>query len=74
MFENYSQTYAASITTLAGFIGLLFHALNINIVPSDIELVLGAGVTLFGVIWQLIHRYNKGDVTPVGARTFSKNY
>ena len=68
MFQNYSQTYAATIATLAGFIVLILNSLKINIAQSDLELVIGSFVALVGIIWQLVHRYNKGDVTPGGKR------
>lgn len=68
MFTNYSQTYAATITTVAGFIILVIGKFNTGLSQSDIELGIGVLVSLGGIIWQVVHRHSKGDVTVVGSR------
>lgn len=66
--QNYSQTYAATITTLAGFIGLYVSKTGLGISDSDIEFILSTIVALGGIVWQFAHRHSKGDVTALGAR------
>lgn len=63
---NYSQTYAATITTIVGFIGLYLNKFGVS--NSDLEMVASTVVSLVGVIWQLYHRYSKGGITPLGMR------
>ena len=67
MFSNYSQTYSASIVTIAGFIAVLLSKYGVS--QSDVELILGTVVSSFGIIWQLYHRYSKGGVSTLGIRT-----
>lgn len=66
MFTNYSQTYASTITTFAGLLGLYLNRFGFT--DSDVELVLSTLVCFGGIIWQLIHRHSQGDVTPLGRR------
>ena len=66
MFTNYSQTYAATITTFAGLIGLFVNKFGYT--NSDVELALSASFSLVGIIWQLVHRHSKGDVSPLGVK------
>lgn len=64
--QNYSQTYAATITTVAGLIGV--YVSKFGWTESDVELVISTIVCVVGVVWQLVHRYKKGGVTPLGRR------
>ncbi len=66
MFENYSQTYAATITTVAGVLGLYLN--KFGWANSDVELVLSSLVCVGGLIWQFVHRFKKGGITPLGKK------
>ncbi len=68
MFQNYSQTYAAAITALVGVVVMVLGLFHINVVASDLELALGSIVNLVGIIWVMVNRYRKGDVTPLGSK------
>lgn len=68
MFTNYSQTYAAAITTFVGFAVIVLKNFNVDILPADLQLLVGSAVTLFGLIWQLAHRFSKGGVGLGGVR------
>lgn len=69
MFQNYSQTYAANITALAGFIVLMLNQFHITgIDQSGLEIVIGSLLSLGGFIWQFVQRYKKGGVTPLGSK------
>ncbi len=69
MFKNYSQTYASTITALAGFVALILGYFKITGVDSQqVEFVLGAFFILGGNIWTLIHRHSEGDITPLGVK------
>ena len=62
MFTNYSQTFAAGITTIAGFAILLSNHLGLGFAEGDIVYLLGVLANAGGVIWALYHRFSKGDV------------
>ena len=66
MFQNYSVTYASTITTFVGIIGVYLNRFGYT--NNDIELVISSLVCVGGLAWQIIHRYNKGDVTVGGKR------
>jgi hypothetical protein len=69
--QNYSVTQAANITAFAGFIVLILNRFGLNLIQSDVELLLGALLTAGGILWNWIHRQNKGDVAVSG---FKKTY
>lgn len=64
--KDYSQTYAATLTILAGILGNYLNKYGFS--NSDIGMTLSTVVTLGGIVWQLYHRYLKGDITPMGMR------
>lgn len=68
MFTNYSQTYAAAITTLVGLVVSFLASRGITIIPADPEFAVGVLINLGGIIWTLTHRVNKGDITALGKR------
>lgn len=68
MFTNYSQTYAAAVVTAAGLLVTVLSMFHVTVLPQDIEFVLGLLINFGGVIWTLVHRNKKGDVTPLGRR------
>lgn len=71
-FQNYSQTYASAITTLAGFILLILNQLGVHFLDNQgLEFIIGAAVNVFGIFWTIYHRHSQGDVTLSG---FKKKY
>jgi hypothetical protein len=64
--QNYSQTYAATITTTAGLLAVMLGKYGFG--EADLEMIIGTCVAFFGIVWQLWHRYSKGGVSPVGVR------
>ena len=46
--QNYSQTYAATITTFAGIVGVYLN--KFGYANSDIELVISSAVCFGGVV------------------------
>lgn len=68
IFTNYSQTYASTITALAGFIVLILGYFKVEVVSAQIELILGALFVIGGNIWTLIHRHSEGDISSLGVR------
>lgn len=68
MFKNYSQTYAANITALAGFVVIMLKGFGFDIAESDAAFVIGVLFNVGGIVWALYHRNKKGDVKPLGGR------
>lgn len=68
MFTNYSQTYAAAITQVAGLVLLALRSFGVDILPQDLEIILGSVVGAIGFIWQIVQRFRKGGVTVTGVR------
>lgn len=68
MFKNYSETYAAAITTFAPLVVLLLGRFGVDVLESDVVLVLGTLISAGGFVWQLIARFKQGGVTPLGKR------
>lgn len=67
-----SFTQQTNFVALAGIITLLLNSLlkkyGIVVAESDVVNLIGALVTLGGIVANYIHRYNKGDVTSTGKR------
>lgn len=68
MFENWSQTYAASITTFAPIAVIILGRFGFPIAESDFILVIGTIISAIGFVWQLYHRFTKGDINALGSR------
>jgi hypothetical protein len=68
MFQNYSQTYAAAITTYVPLLVLILRAFGLDLVESDVVLVVSSLVSTVGFVWQIVQRFSKGDVTVSGVR------
>lgn len=67
--QNYSVTYASAITAFAGFLYSLLVHLHIGVFTSsgEVETLVAGLVATTGFLWQIIHRYSKGDVTVLGS-------
>lgn len=68
MFENYSQTYLASITTFAPLIVLILGKFGVPIAETELVTILSAIVGAIGFVWQLVNRFKKGGITPLGKK------
>lgn len=69
MQNEFSTTQATNLTALAGVIVfLLSKVLHIEIAQADVLAILGAVVTVVGIVMNYVHRYQKGDVTLGGFR------
>jgi len=67
--QNFSQTQASNLASLAGFIMILLNHYKINITTEEIQAFLGAGLIIVGLVWNWYHRYSKGGLTVTGVRT-----
>lgn len=65
MFKDYSQTYASQILVLAGLIAMLSKG---RVTESDAVFLLGGILNVAGIVWAIVARYKKGDVSVFGAR------
>ena len=69
IFQNYSQTYAANITAVTGMVAALLAVFGIDIIgETQIQFVVGTVLNFGGLIWSLVQRYKRGDVTVGGFR------
>lgn len=66
--ENFSTTQATNITALCGMVVMILHYFKINVVQGDLEGIIGAGITIYGIIANYVHRYKEGDLTLGGFR------
>lgn len=64
----YSLTQAGNITALAGTLGLVLHALNVNIAPAEIEALISSIIAVGGILISWYGRYRTGDLTLGGFR------
>lgn len=62
-----SVTQKTNWVALAGLVVIVLKFLGVEIAESEVQVAIGAVVALVGVISNAIHRYKKGDVTPLGA-------
>lgn len=65
---EYSTTQATNITAIAGVTVLVLNHFHVNIGTDDISAIIGAGLTIIGIIMNWVHRYQKGDLTVGGFR------
>lgn len=68
MFQNYSQTFASQILALAGFVVLGAKSFGYDWAQEEVIFVLGLLANIGGIVWALVHRHSKGDVTVVGVK------
>lgn len=69
IFTNYSQTYAANIAAFAGMVSALLAMFGFDfIVDVQVQFLLGTVLNFGGIIWSIVQRYRKGDVTVGGWR------
>lgn len=66
--SNYSVTQASNITVVVGLIVLILNHFHVNIGSDEISAVIGAAISIVGVIVSWVNRYKKGDLTAGGFR------
>lgn len=65
---NYSTTQSTNLVALVGVIVMVLNHYNINIASEEVTAVLGAGITIFGILANWYHRFSKGGITALGSR------
>lgn len=68
MNTSFSTTQATNLTALVGVIVMILNHFNINIGSEELMAVIGAGMTIFGIVMNWYHRFSKGDLTLGGFR------
>lgn len=66
--QNFSQTQLSNITAMAGLIMVIANHFKFNVTIGEVQMFLGGVLAIGGIVWNWIHRYNKGDLTPFGGR------
>lgn len=70
MESTYSTTQATNLVAIAGVIGMVLSRFHISIGSDEIQLLLAATVSVFGIIANWVQRYKKGDLTLGGFRKY----
>ncbi len=65
---NYSQTQIANFGTLAGLIVLIANQFGLVLEQNTVMFFIGAVFTLGSTTYNLYQRYQKGDISLMGAR------
>lgn len=68
IFQNYSQTYAANIAAFVGLAAALLAMFGVEIADAELQFVAGTVLNFGGIIWSIVQRYGKGDVSIGGFR------
>ena len=65
---NYSTTQASNLTSIVGVLVFILPRLGIDVGTDELTQLVGAVLTIAGLLWSWYHRYSKGDVTIAGFR------
>ena len=68
IFQNYSQTFTAGLTALAGAVVVVLGLFGVVIDEGSVFFALGVIANFVGVIWTLVHRKSKGGIDNFGRR------
>jgi hypothetical protein len=63
-----STTQQTNFLSLAGALVVILGYFKIQININDLAMLLGAGATVLGIVLNMVHRYQKGDITALGIR------
>lgn len=63
-----STTQSTNYLSLAGALVVILGYFKIQIDINELAMLLGACATIIGIILNFYHRYQKGDLTLIGAR------
>lgn len=66
--STYSTTQSTNLTAIVGVLVLVLNQFNVNIGSEELTLVLGAALSIGGVLMNWWNRYQKGDLTLGGFR------
>lgn len=64
--QTYSTTQASNIVAIAGVVVLVLKQFHVQVGSDEVATLLGALITAAGIIWNFVHRYKQGGVTPLG--------
>lgn len=64
----YSTTQTTNLVALAGVTVMILNHFNINISSEEVTTLFGAILTVGGILANWYHRYQKGDLNPLGSR------
>ena len=70
MQNTYSTTQSTNLTAIVGVLVLVLNQFKINIGSEELTLVIGAALSIGGVLMNWYHRYQKGDLTLGGFRKY----
>lgn len=68
-----STTQKTNYLALAGALVVILGYFKIQIDINELAMLLGAAATVLGILLNFYHRYQKGDVSVLGARTVEKS-
>lgn len=60
---EYSTTQTTNLTAIVGVLVLILNHFNINIGSEELMALIGAILSVGGIVMNWIHRYKKGDLT-----------
>lgn len=72
--QNYSTTQITNLATFVGIVMLVLNHFHVNIAPDEIQALIGDILSVVGLAANWYHRYKKGDLTILGARTGIDRY
>lgn len=61
--REFSTTQATNIASIVGVLVLILNHFKINIGSDELTAIIGGVLSVFGVLSNWYHRYNKGDIT-----------
>jgi hypothetical protein len=64
-----STTQTTNFLSLAGALVVILGYFDIKIDVNDLAMLIGACMTILGILLNFYHRYQKGDITALGIRT-----
>ena len=68
MNKDISVTQASNIAAFIGVLMLILDHFKINVTQEEVQVLLGAAITLGSIIVNFINRYRKGDITRLGVK------
>jgi hypothetical protein len=68
MNKDISVTQASNIGAFIGVLMLVLEHFKVNITQDEVQVVLGAIITLSSLIVSFVNRYKKGDIKLSGVK------
>lgn len=66
--KNISTTQTTNYVAIAGLIVMILNHFGIQVANEEVTSIVGAVLTLTGILWNFFHRYSYGDLNLVGTR------